>query len=195
MITLDIFTPFAGTEESMSSCLSKLIVFPWNVSFLKKKEAEMHLFFVLSSSVQAPELTFVTAGVDLSIVTASFIVISRTLARVLVILKEGFQRIPTLGLTEDALFRLRFFGTVFCCSEKRKNPSVLNEELWGLGLFQTYVCLCVWPVKTHTGWDARATESALPSRIQSSFEKLQNQIKIRKMANWWPKGTACFLSF
>lgn len=22
--------------------------------------------------------------------------------------------------------------------------------------------------------------------IQSSFEKLQNQIKIRKMANWWP---------
>lgn len=44
MITLNIFTPFAGTEESMSSYLSKLIVFPWNVSFLKKKEAQMHLF-------------------------------------------------------------------------------------------------------------------------------------------------------
>lgn len=111
MITLDIFTPFAGTGESTSSYLSKLIVFSVECFVFKKGRSWNPPLFVLSSSVQAPELTFMTAGVDLFIVTASFIVIARTLACDLVILKEGFQRIPTLGLTEDALFRLKFFGT------------------------------------------------------------------------------------
>lgn len=178
----------------MSSYLSKLIVFSVEC-FIFKKERSWNPPFICAFIVCPGPWTntydlwgwpfhrYSASFPELWLVTWSF-------------LRKDSKEFQPWDWLRTLSFGSNSLELFFCCNGKRKNPRVLSEALWGLERFQTYVCVCVWPVKTDTGWDARAAESALPSRIQSSFEKLQNQIKIRKMANWWPYWlhTSCHFS-